>query len=103
MNIDYLDMYSILKDGLYEDGNKVDIEYIIVPLALEFCHKLYQNFQLRWGIKNIPFVQCFGGSSNVMIKYFQEYVPHAELAPIPQTIAVKGMIDMLGADIDECA
>lgn len=94
-NINYLDMYDILQNGLTDNGKQIDIETIISPIALESCDELYQSLKLRWGVSTIPYVECLGASSIVMIKYLKKFIPHAELTPNPQTIAVNGMIDMM--------
>jgi hypothetical protein len=94
-NINYLDMFSILRYGLYLDGEKIDIKSIIEPIALQTCEELKRSLELRWGVSSISFVPCVGASSITMINYLKHYIPQAELTLNPQIIAVKGMIDMV--------
>lgn len=94
-NINYLDMFDILRYGFFLDGEKIDIQSIIEPIALQTCEELKRSLELRWGISTIPFVPCIGASFITMINYFKKYVPQAEIILNPQTIAVKGMLDMV--------
>lgn len=93
--IKYLEMFDILKNGLTENGKQIDIEPIISPIALDSCNEIYQSLKLGWGVSTIPYVIGLGASSIVMYKYLKQFIPHLELAPNPQTIAVNGMIDMM--------
>jgi hypothetical protein len=94
-NINYLDMFDILKNGLFLNGEKINIDTIIEPIALQACEELKRSLELRWNVSYIPYIQCIGASSIIMIKYLKHYIPQSELTPNPQTIAVKGMIDMM--------
>jgi hypothetical protein len=94
-NINYLDMFDILRNGLSLNGQKIDITPIISPIALQSCEELYRSLELRWGVSTISFVVGVGASCITMYKYLKEFIPNIELAQNPQTIAVQGMIDMV--------
>lgn len=89
-------MMSILTKGLFHNGELIDVEPYIKPIASEHCGKVYRDLKLKWGINTMPHVIMLGAGSIAMYKYFKEFVPHAQLANKAQTIAAIGMGEMAG-------
>jgi hypothetical protein len=85
------DMLDILKYGLSNKGEIIDVSDIIKPIALSYCNQVYTSLKLRWSIDNIPFVPMVGAGSITMYRYLKEYVPHIELQDNPQLLAAIGM------------
>lgn len=88
-------IYNVLTKGLFINGERVPIASIIDEIGYEFAKDFYRTIKLRWDIKTIPYVELCGGGSIVLNKYLKEYIPHLELLPNAQTIAVKGMEELL--------
>jgi hypothetical protein len=88
-------IYTILTKGLFINGERVPIASIIDEIGYEYAKDFHRTLKLRWDVKTIPFIELLGGGSIVLNKYIKEYIPHVELLPNAQTIAVKGMEELL--------
>jgi hypothetical protein len=90
-NVKKEEVYDIMKDGLFKDGEIIDITSIANEIIYPECEKFAQEMKLRWSINNIPNVIAVGGGSIVLKPYLCKYIPHLELINNAQNVAAKGM------------
>lgn len=93
-NIKFNDVFNILRNGLYISGKYIDVDTIIQPIVMEFCHTVYKNLKLKWSVDTVRYVPMIGAGSIIMEKYLKKLIPQAELQPKPQLIAAIGMGEM---------
>lgn len=90
-NVKKEEVFETMRDGLFKDGNVVDITSIANEIIYPECEKFAQEMKLRWSINNIPNVIAVGGGSIVLKPYLCKYIPHLELIDNAQNVAAKGM------------
>jgi hypothetical protein len=88
-------VYDVMQNGLFKDGEVIDITSIANEIIYPECEKFAQEMKLRWSINNISNVICVGGGSIVLKPYLCKYIPHLELINNAQNVAAKGMKYML--------
>jgi len=90
-NVKKEEVFETMRDGLFKDGNIIDITSIADEILYPECEKFAQEMKLRWSINNIPNVIAVGGGSIVLKPYLCKYIPHLELIDNAQNVAAKGM------------
>jgi hypothetical protein len=98
-NVRMEDMYDILCYGFLVNGELIDVEPIIKPIALEHCSQIHKNLKLKWSVENVPYVLLVGAGSITMEKYIKKFIPHAKLQDNAQLLAAIGMNEMVGVQL----
>lgn len=94
-NVKKESVYDLMQNGLFKDGEIIDIASIANEIIYPECEKFTQEMKLRWDINTIPNVIVVGGGSIVLKPYLCKYIPHLELINNAQNVAAKGMKYML--------
>jgi hypothetical protein len=94
-NVKKESVYDVMQNGLFKDGEVIDITSIANEIIYPECEKFTQEMKLRWSIDTIQNVIMVGGGGLVLRPYLCKYIPHLELINNAQNVAAKGMKYML--------
>lgn len=82
------DIETIIKDGLYLDGQKIDLN--IDYLIKEHIEEIMERLKLEYDLRVIRNILMTGGGSQWLHEYFKTHMPQAELMSDSQFTNSKG-------------
>lgn len=82
------DIENIVKEGLYLDGKKVDIDFSF--LIREHIEEIMERLKLEYDLRTIRNILLTGGGSILLNRTIREQIPQATVLPNSQFSNVRG-------------